>query len=56
MVEGNDWRWTMACIWEDTERDYSQTEYGKNAQLVTGDGCDGENPRAMLIQVRGAFK
>jgi hypothetical protein len=29
---------------EDTERDYSKTEYGKNV-LVVGDGDDGENPR-----------
>jgi hypothetical protein len=48
MDEGDDSRRTMAWIWEDTERDYSQTEYGKNA-LVVGDGGDGENPRAMLI-------
>jgi hypothetical protein len=40
------WRqWTQ----EDTERDYSQTEYGINT-LVVGDGGDSENPLATLIQ------
>jgi hypothetical protein len=34
---------------EDTERDYSQTEYGKNT-LMVGDGGDSENPQAMLMQ------
>jgi hypothetical protein len=38
----------IAWIQEDTERDYSQTEYGKNA--LVGDGGNRENPRAMLIQ------
>ena len=38
----------MVWIQEDTERDYSQTEYGKNA--LVGDGGNRENPRAMLIQ------
>jgi hypothetical protein len=32
----------VAWIQEDTERDYSQREYGKNV-LVGGDGGDGEN-------------
>ena len=36
-------RWCRIVIQEDTERDYSQTIYGKNA-LVVGDGGDGENP------------
>ena len=36
-------RWCRNVIQEDTERDYSQTIYGKNA-LVVGDGGDGENP------------
>jgi len=39
----------MEWIRDDTERDYSQTEYGKNA-LVFGDGGDGENPQATPIQ------
>jgi hypothetical protein len=36
-------------IWEDIERDYSQTEYGKNA-LVVGNRGNGGNPR------QGRFK
>jgi hypothetical protein len=36
-------------IQEDTERDYSQTEY-KNNVLVFGDGGDGENPHSTPIQ------
>jgi hypothetical protein len=44
----------MAWVQEDTERDYSQREDGKNA-LVVGDGGDGENPsRATPIQRRRA--
>jgi hypothetical protein len=39
----------MAWIQWDTERDYSQTEYGKNTPVV-GVGGDGENLWAMLIQ------
>jgi hypothetical protein len=39
----------MEWIQEDTERDYSQTEYGKNT-LVVGDRGDAENPQATLIQ------
>jgi hypothetical protein len=46
MVEDNNWRGTVAWIWEDTRRDYSQTEYGKYA-LVVGDGDDGENSLVM---------
>jgi hypothetical protein len=38
----------MEWIQEDTERDYSQTEYGKNT-LVVGDGGDVENPQATLF-------
>jgi hypothetical protein len=36
----------MMAVWiqENTERDYSQREYGKNI-LVVGDGDDGETPR-----------
>jgi hypothetical protein len=34
----------LEWIQEDTERDYSQREYGMNA-LVVGDGGDGENPQ-----------
>jgi hypothetical protein len=48
-VERNNWRGMMAWIQEDTERDYSQREYGKSI-LVLGDGGDGENSPAMLIQ------
>jgi len=40
---------TMAWAQEDTKRDYSQREDGKNA-LVFGDRGDGENPEATLIQ------
>jgi hypothetical protein len=47
--QGGDVRGKIAWIQEDTEQDYSQTEYGKNA-LVVGDGGDGENPQMMLIQ------
>jgi hypothetical protein len=36
-------RGKIMWIQEDTERDYSQIEYGKNA-LVVGDGGNGENP------------
>jgi hypothetical protein len=43
-VEGNDWQGTMVWIQEDIERDYSQTEYGRDT-LVAGDGGNGENPR-----------
>jgi hypothetical protein len=39
----------MVWIQEDTERDYSQREDGKNT-LVVSDGDDGENPRATPIQ------
>jgi hypothetical protein len=42
MVNGDHLQWTMTWIQEDTERDYSQREDGKNA-LVVGDGGDGEN-------------
>jgi hypothetical protein len=41
----------MALIQEDTERDYSQTEYGTNA-LVFGDGGDAENRQATPIRGR----
>jgi hypothetical protein len=41
----------MESIQEDTERDYSQTEYGKNA-LVVGDGGDGEHSPARLFKAR----
>jgi hypothetical protein len=35
---------TMVWVQEDTERDYSQTEYGKNV-LVVGNRGDDENPQ-----------
>jgi hypothetical protein len=40
----------MVWVQENTERDYSQREDGKNALVVVGDGDDGENSPAMLIQ------
>jgi hypothetical protein len=33
----------MVWIWEDTKRDYSQTEYGKNALVVGNGGAMQEN-------------
>jgi hypothetical protein len=46
-VERNNWLGMMVWIQEDTERDYSQREYGKTI-LVLGDEGDGENSPAML--------
>jgi hypothetical protein len=46
-AEGVKWRGfgrELEWIQEDTERDYSQREYGKNA-LVVCDGDDSETPR-----------
>jgi hypothetical protein len=43
-INGDHLRGTMVWIQEDTERDYSQIEYGTNS-LVVGNGGDGENPR-----------
>jgi hypothetical protein len=51
-VEGNDWRGMMALIWEDIERDYSQTEYRKNP-LVVGDRGNGENPQRCTLPIQG---
>jgi hypothetical protein len=46
-------RWCGIWIQEDTERDYSQTEYGKNTLVVGNgdDGDDGENPRQCRFKV-----
>jgi hypothetical protein len=41
VVNGDHLKGMMVWIQEDTERDYSPTEYGKNV-LVVGDGSDGE--------------
>jgi hypothetical protein len=43
-VKRRGFRRELEWIQEDTERDYSQTEYGKNT-LVVGDGDDRETPR-----------
>jgi hypothetical protein len=43
-VNGDHLQGIMVWIQENTERDYSQRKYGKNA-LVVGDGDDGETPR-----------
>ena len=45
MVNGDHLQGTMAGIQNGTERDYSQTEYGKNALVVCkSDRGDGEHP------------
>jgi hypothetical protein len=49
IVNGDHLQGTMVWFEEDTERDYSQREDGKNA-LVVSDGDDGENPQATPIQ------
>jgi hypothetical protein len=49
IVNGDHLQGTMVWFEEDTERDYSQREDGRNALMVS-DGDDGENPRATPIQ------
>jgi hypothetical protein len=45
MVNGDHLQGTMAGIRNGTERDYSQTEYGKNALVVgESEGGDHEHP------------
>jgi hypothetical protein len=48
-VNGDHLQRKMEWIQGDTERNYSQAEYGKNV-LVVGDRGDGENSPAKLIQ------
>jgi hypothetical protein len=52
VVNGDHLQGMMVWIQEDTDRDYSQTEYGKNT-LVVGDKGDRENSPAMLIEEGG---
>ena len=44
VINGDHLQEAMVWIQEDTERDYSQREDGKNT-LVVSDGDDGETPR-----------
>jgi hypothetical protein len=50
-VESNDWRGKIVCGFRRIQSNYGQTEDGKNDRVV-GDGDDGENSPAMLIQER----
>jgi hypothetical protein len=51
-VESNGLRGNRVWIQEDTERSYSQTEYGKNA-LVVGERGNSENPRRCTLPIPG---